>query len=179
LDVLGIGNFSDGLLVSGISVVTGGPYYPISNPSGYITGVNLSSYVTTGMTGAFITSGQTGSFITGTQTTGSTIFNNQYSALEKTTTSGVNWNISNVQYYGMVTGIQTLTFTNPISGGRYILILKQPASGTGATVNWPTGVLWGGGTAPTLTTTTGKVDLISFIYDGINSKYYGNSSLNF
>ena len=135
--------------------------------------------VLTGSSASFVTTGQTGSFITGTQTSGSTIFNNQYVALEKTTTSGVNWNISNVQYYGMVTGIQTLTFTNPISGGRYILILKQPASGTGATVNWPTGVLWGGGTAPTLTTTTGKVDLISFIYDGINSKYYGNSSLNF
>ena len=127
-------------------------------------------------TGAFAPSG---SYITGSQTTGSVTFAKQYVSLQKVATTGINWNTSNVQYLALATGIQTLTFSNPISGGRYILMLKQPASGTGASVNWPTGVLWGGGTAPTLTTTTGKVDLVSFIYDGVNAQYYGNASLNF
>lgn len=160
-----------GSLLAAWTGASTGLYYPRDS--------NISGYVTTGQTGAFVSTGQTGLFITGTQTTGSVIFKQQYASLEVNAASGINWNSGNVQYYGMVTGIQTLTFTNPISGGRYILILNQPASGTGATVNWPTGVLWGGGTSPTLTTTTGKVDLISFIYDGINSKYYSNSSLNF
>lgn len=148
----------------------------------YVTGTIFQSgnaVVLANQTGAFVTTGQTGSFITGTQTTGSVSFAQQYVSLQKVATTGINWNTSNVQYLALVTGVQTLTFSNPISGGRYILMLKQPASGTGASVNWPTGVLWGGGTAPTLTTTTGKVDLVSFIYDGVNAKYYGNASLNF
>jgi hypothetical protein len=33
------------------------------------------------------------------------------------------------------------------------------------------GVKWPGGTAPTLTTTNGKYDIFSFIYDGTN--WYG------
>jgi hypothetical protein len=145
----------------------------------YVTGTIFQSgspVVLSSQTGAFAPSG---SYITGNQTTGSVTFAKQYVSLQKVATTGINWNTSNVQYLALVTGVQTLTFSNPISGGRYILMLKQPASGTGASVNWPTGVLWGGGTAPTLTTTTGKVDLVSFIYDGVNAKYYGNASLNF
>lgn len=46
-----------------------GAFYPLnSNPSGYITGVDLSSYVTKSSTGAFVTTGQTGQFITASQT---------------------------------------------------------------------------------------------------------------
>jgi hypothetical protein len=63
-----------GVLLSGeISVVnTGsltGAFYPLnSNPSGYITGVDLSNYVTKSSTGNFVTTGQTGSFIVSSQT---------------------------------------------------------------------------------------------------------------
>jgi hypothetical protein len=45
-----------------------GEAYPASNPSGFITGVNLSNYVTTSQTGNFITNSQTGNFITNSQT---------------------------------------------------------------------------------------------------------------
>ena len=39
-----------------------GNYYLNSNPSGFITGVNLSSYVTNSQTGNFVTTSQTGAF---------------------------------------------------------------------------------------------------------------------
>ena len=42
--------------------------YPRTNPSGYITGVNLSSYVLKSETGSFVTTAQTGSFVTTGQT---------------------------------------------------------------------------------------------------------------
>jgi hypothetical protein len=66
-----------GVLLSGEtpnSVDTGvltGVFYPLnSNPSGYITGVDLSNYVTKSSTGIFVTTGQTGNFITTSQTGG-------------------------------------------------------------------------------------------------------------
>jgi hypothetical protein len=89
----------------------------------------------------------------------------------------VNWNDSNIQLVTL-TGNATLTFTNPASGGRYVLIVKQDATGS-RTVTWPAAVLWSGGSAPTLTTTASKVDVISFLYDNVNSKYYAGSTLNY
>lgn len=63
-----------GVLLSGETSATGtltGSFYPLnSNPSGYITGVDLSNYVTKSSTGIFVTTGQTGNFITTSQTGG-------------------------------------------------------------------------------------------------------------
>jgi hypothetical protein len=69
----------------------------------------------------------------------------------------------------------TFTLTNPALG-TYILKLTQ-GTGGGFLVIWPGTVIWSGGTAPTLTTTAGKVDIITLVYDGTN--YYGNYSLNY
>ena len=69
----------------------------------------------------------------------------------------------------------TFTFTNPTIG-TYILKLTQGVGG-GFLVNWPVNVIWSGGTAPTLSTTAGKIDIITLIYDG--TSYYGNYSLNY
>lgn len=91
----------------------------------------------------------------------------------------VNWANGNVQYVQLATGSQSITLANPISGGRYLLQLQQPASGAAGTVSWPASVLWSGGTAPTLTTTNSKVDIIALVYSGQTSKYYGSSILNF
>jgi hypothetical protein len=44
-------------------------------------------------------------------------------------------------------------------------------------VTWPATVIWSGGTAPTLTTTVGKVDIVTLVFDGTN--FYGNYSLNY
>ncbi|NTW32416.1 MAG: LamG domain-containing protein, partial [Bacteroidetes bacterium] len=96
----------------------------------------------------------------------------QYASAKYTTTTSLNWANGNVQHIQLANGAQTFTFANSLDGGRYVLFLKQPSSGAAGTVTWPATVLWSGGTAPTLTTTNDKVDVISFIYDATNTKYY-------
>jgi hypothetical protein len=108
--------------------------------------------------------------------------NGQYRSIQSTTTvilsaATINWNNGNVQYVQLVNGAQTFTFTNPQGGARYMLILKQPGSSSAGTVTWPATVLFPSDTAPTLTTTNSKVDVITFVYDSTNNKYYGGSSL--
>lgn len=69
----------------------------------------------------------------------------------------------------------TLTFVNPAptgTGGSFTLILRQDASGS-RTVTWPGSVRWGGATAPTLTTTANKVDIITFVTMDEGTKWYG------
>ena len=69
-----------------------------------------------------------------------------------------------------------------------VLLIKQHGSGGGAVTNWKTWdqssgnestVVWAGGTAPTLTTTASKTDIISFYWDNTNHKAYGVATLNF
>lgn len=103
----------------------------------------------------------------------------QYASTKYTATTTLNWANGNVQYIQLASGAQTFTFANPLDGGRYILILKQPAAGAAGTVTWPATVLWPGGTAPTLTAANSKVDIIAFVYDATNIKYYAGSNLNF
>ena len=70
--------------------------------------------------------------------------------------------------------------TGSVTGGRYLLYLKQPSSGAAGTITWQNGnLLWSGGTAPTLTSTNSKMDIISFVYELVNNKFYGQSALNF
>lgn len=63
----------------------------------------------------------------------------------------------------------TFTFSNPAASGKassLTLILIQDATGS-RIVTWPASVKWAGGTAPTLTTTANRADLLTFItYDG-------------
>lgn len=91
------------------------------------------------------------------------------------TTDTIDWTVSNKQK-STLTGNCTFTFTAP--PGPCSLILKLVQDGTGSrTVTWPAAVHWSGGTAPTLTTTASKVDIISFYYDG--TTYFGAANLNF
>lgn len=77
----------------------------------------------------------------------------------------------------VLTGNVTFTLSNPTDGARYIIHI-----GTGAgsfTATWPAAVLWPGGTAPTITATASKVDVIVLIYSSTTSKYYGAFSQNY
>jgi hypothetical protein len=64
------------------------------------------------------------------------------------------------------------TFTMPTAsaGKSFLLFLKQPLYGGGSATF--TGVKWSGGTAPTITTTAFKMDILSFVSDGAN--WYGS-----
>ena len=66
---------------------------------------------------------------------------------------------------------------NPKAGATYILIITQGA--TPVTVDWNSLVKWPGGTAPTLSSVTGKIDVITLIcYDEGNNYYYGSATLD-
>jgi hypothetical protein len=71
-----------------------------------------------------------------------------------------------------LTSATACTFTMPaiVAGKSFLLLLKQPASGTATTATF-TGVKWGTLGAPTITATVGKMDILSFISDGTN--WYG------
>jgi hypothetical protein len=72
--------------------------------------------------------------------------------------------------------ISTLTLSNPPASGKagaFTLKLTQGGSG-GYTVSWPGSVQWAGGSAPTLTTDVGGVDILTFLtYDGGTTWYGG------
>lgn len=59
----------------------------------------------------------------------------------------------------------TLTFSNAVAGQKIILELTQDVSGS-RTITWPAAVRWAGGTAPTLTATASKTDVIGLFFDG-------------
>ena len=71
-----------------------------------------------------------------------------------------------------LTSATPCTFTMPaiVAGKSFLLLLKQPASGTATTATF-TGVKWGTNGAPVITATVGKMDILSFISDGTN--WYG------
>lgn len=74
-----------------------------------------------------------------------------------------------------LTASTTLTLSAHVVG-TYIFELIQ--GGTGSyTITWPASVKWSGGTAPTLTTTVGKTDIITLFHDGTN--FFGTYSLNY
>lgn len=64
-----------------------------------------------------------------------------------------------------LTGNCVLTFPAASAGGQFTLILVQDATGS-RTVTWPANVRWAGGTAPTITSTASKTDVIAFLADG-------------
>jgi hypothetical protein len=68
----------------------------------------------------------------------------------------------------------TYIFSNPAASGRVsAFTLKVTQDSTARTITWPTSVDWDSATAPTITTTSGGVDVFVFItYDG-GTNYYG------
>jgi hypothetical protein len=76
--------------------------------------------------------------------------------------------LGNVFSVSLNANINTLSFNNvPATGTAYGLTLSLIADGTARTVTWGSSVKWPGGTAPTLTSTNGKVDtFVLYTHDG-------------
>jgi hypothetical protein len=72
-----------------------------------------------------------------------------------------------------LTASTACTFTMPTAtaGKSFVLLLKQAAS-TGSGTATFTGVKWNTASAPTITATAGKMDILTFIADGTN--WYGS-----
>ena len=71
-----------------------------------------------------------------------------------------------------LTANTTVVFPAHSAGAGFTLMLRQDATGS-RTVTWPSNVAWGGGTAPTLTTTANKVDVISFVGSPEGGRWLG------
>jgi hypothetical protein len=77
-----------------------------------------------------------------------------------------------------LTASTACTFTMPTAtaGKSFVLLLKQAATTGNGTATF-TSVKWSGGTAPTITATAAKMDILSFFADGTN--WYGSATQNF
>ena len=106
---------------------------------------------------------------------GGQIRSTRYDAGDSGTALTINWNNGNYQKVTL-TGNCTFTFTNPLAGARYVLELLQDATGS-RTITLPAAAKHPAGSAPTLTTTAGRVDLLFLDYNG--TSYAVTSALNF
>ena len=92
-------------------------------------------------------------------------------------TGAIDWNVSQKQKVTITgTGI-TCNFTNP-SGPCNLLLKVVQGDGSDVIATWDSDIKWpSNGTAPTLSTGNGDIDIISFYFDGTN--YFGVASLDF
>ena len=88
-------------------------------------------------------------------------------------TTSIDFSTGNIFKINLGTNITTLTITNP-APGTFLLEIIQ---GGTYTVTFPTGWKWSGGTAPTITATNGKTDIITIVYDG--TTYFASAVQNF
>jgi len=101
--------------------------------------------------------------------------------LPSTTATTINWDTGgNIQTITL-TSNTTFAFINPsdprnstTTAANLQIIIKQDGTGS-RLVTWPT-ITWAGGSAPTLSTTAGAVDIIDLLYDG--TTYYGSGKLS-
>lgn len=90
-------------------------------------------------------------------------------SVNSATTLALDCSLGNVFDISMISNITTLSFSNvPASGKAYAIVLKVKQDATGnRSVTWPASVKWPNGTAPTLTATANKYDVIVlFTLDG-------------
>jgi len=86
----------------------------------------------------------------------------------------LNLETSNIFTVSLNAAITTLTISNPPasgSGGSFTLIFT--ADGTARAVTWPAAIKWAGGTAPTITSTSGKVDSFAFFTSDGGTNWQG------
>jgi hypothetical protein len=98
----------------------------------------------------------------------------EYNAGNSSTAQTIDWSNGSAQL-STLTGNVTYTFSNGVTGGAYVLKINTGAGSFSAT--WPAAVHWSGGTAPVITATASKVDLVNFYYDG--TTWFGTFSQNY
>lgn len=92
------------------------------------------------------------------------------------TSEAADWDLSTKQIVSItLTDDVTISGTNIPSGlAHFTLLVKQNGS---YTVSWSNQFKWASGEAPTITTTSGSVDIISFVSDGYY--LYGSFGQNY
>ena len=88
----------------------------------------------------------------------------------------IDWNESQKQKLTITGTGCTVSFTNPPGACNLILKVIQ-GDGSDTVGTWDSDIKWAGSSAPTLSTGSADIDLISFYFDGTN--YLGAASLDF
>lgn len=158
--------------------------------SDHIMYTGVTNSVILGGSGHSITSGITGSIIIGgtniTADTNNTVYIPNLHLKGRSycdpivgyslTSQTIDWSLSN-NFEFTLSADTTFTFSNDLNGQTIVVAVNQSLS-SGYTVTWPSGTTyWVGGTAPTMTSTTGVTDVYTFIE--VNNKIYGNYVQNF
>ena len=167
LATLTIGSGLGGTSYNGSSAVTITNSSPMTYPSagiGNSTGSAWGTSYTTSGSGTVLALNNTPSL------TNPTVTNYVETLYSANTSTAITVALTNgtVQLLTL-TGSATITMPTAVAGKSFIIMLKQDATGS-RTVTWTT-VVWGGGTAPTITATASKMDIYSFFSDGTN--WYG------
>jgi hypothetical protein len=98
----------------------------------------------------------------------------EYSLGSLSGTVAVNWANGSTQVVTITSTGQTVTFSNLVSGQVYRLIVIQGSGGSKTITTWPTITWMGGNAAPTLSTTAGKADILTFYYSATTGITYGD-----
>jgi hypothetical protein len=134
-----------------------------------------------GQTFTFPAASDTVATLAATQTlTGKTLTNPAITSQTLPVTATANWDFS-LGGWGtatLVNSISTLTFSNPKAAGDMRWKIVQGGSGS-YTIAWPASVKWPGGTAPTLSTAVGKVDVVTCSTFDAGTTYDCTAQLDF
>jgi hypothetical protein len=90
-----------------------------------------------------------------------------------TSTTAINLGNGGVINLTLSASIATMTITGAASSGTWSSATFIITQGAAYTVAWPAGVKWVAATAPTITTGTGKVDIIVLTTITAGSTWYG------
>ncbi len=103
--------------------------------------------------------------------------------VEKTTAStiAIDWEEANQQSITLNQTGHTVTFSNYNPGQTLRLIVCQDGTGSRTITTWPSVIDWASATAPTLTTTANKCDVMTFLTTNErgNVEVFGSYVLNF
>tara|TARA_R100001594_G_C3960894_1_gene245369 strand:- start:41 stop:538 length:498 start_codon:yes stop_codon:yes gene_type:complete len=108
--------------------------------------------------------------------TNTIVFGSEHANTVTTGLITIDWNVSQKQSLTITGTGCTITFTAPPGACNLILKVVQ-GDGSDTVGHWSPEVKWAGGSAPTLSSGSADIDVISFYYDGTN--YYGVASLDF
>ena len=99
-----------------------------------------------------------------------------FQVISATSSTTINWASGNQVRLAMDNSITTLTLSNPRDGEHYLVKITQDVIGS-KVIAWPAGIMWKGGSPPTLTSTGDAKDVVTLVYDG--TEYLGDASLDF
>lgn len=101
---------------------------------------------------------------------------NAASSTASSTTHTVDLSLGPAHTLTLNSSISTLTLSNPVSAGAYVLKVVQGVGGS-FTISFPNTVKWAGASPPTLSTAAGAVDIITMVY--VDSTFYATAALGF